>query len=146
MSHHLEKPLDFLEELFVMEYIESRSYKKAGEAVGLSEKEVHLLTKRKAFQEEVDRLTSTALGHAEVNAKSIVAEIASIGYDRTGTVRHGDKLRALELLGKWSKIKLFTEVIETDAHDDVARVKTMELEERIKLMETSRDPALLEGD
>lgn len=187
MSHHLEKPLDFTEQLFVLEYIECRSYKTAGERVGLSEKEVHLLTKRKAFLDEVERLTQTALGRAEVSAQRIVDELASIAFldpaelmtnegrlkDINKMPEHvrralvgleitetdvkdvfkvvtkpklGDKIRALELLGKWSKIKMFTDVVETNASDEVARVKTLELEERVKLMETSRDPSLLESE
>lgn len=162
MSHHLEKPLDFIEELFVLEYIECRSYKTAGERVGLSEKDVHLLTKRKAFAEAVERLTKTALGRAEVTAQRIVDALADIGFAAEDLEKYrdpihghilqelipktGDRLRALELLGKWSKIKMFTDVIETDAHDNEARVKTVELEERIRLMETSRDPSLLESE
>lgn len=160
MMHHLEKPLDFTEELFVLEYIGCRSYKKAGEAVGLSEKEVHLLTKRKAFHEAVGRLTSTALGRAEVTAQRIVDALADIGFAAEDLEKYrdpqdgrilqelipktGDRIRALELLGKWSQIKMFTEVVETNNNDE-SRVKTVELEERIKLMEQSRDPSLLEG-
>ncbi len=146
MPHHLEKPLDFKEELFVLEYISCRSYKQAGEAVGLTPNEVHLLTKRKAFHEAVEHLSTTVLGRAEVTAQSIVDELASIAYDKTGDVKHGDRIRALELLGKWRNIKLFSEVVEVDASDTTARVKPVELEERIRLMETSRDPSLLESE
>jgi hypothetical protein len=153
VDHHLTKPLDFAEQLYVLEYIECRSYKVAGERTGMPQKDWHLLTKRKAFSDEVERLTSTVLGRAEVTAQRIVDELASIAFDdernhidKMGNLKLGDKIRALELLGKWSQIKLFTEVVETNATDDVARVKTVDLEERIKLMETSRDASLIEPE
>jgi hypothetical protein len=152
-KHHLEKELEFIEQLFVLEYVECRSYKIAGERVGLSKDQVHLLTKRKAFHEEVERLTGTVLGRAEVTAQRIVDELASIGFvgdmsqyrdPDSGMLipemipKHGDRIRALELLGKWSKIKLFTEVTETNTKDEEARAKTRELEERIELMKKDR--------
>lgn len=57
----------------------------------------------------------------------------------------GDKLRACELLGKTSQLKMFTEVVETK---DMSKpsASQVDLDERIKLMGESRDPSLIEPE
>ena len=66
-------------------------------------------------------------------------------YVTTTKPKLGDKIRALELLGKTQQIRLFTEVIETH---DVSKpgATQVDLDERIALMGKSRDPSLIEPD
>jgi phage terminase small subunit len=84
------KPMDFLEEMFLLEYISCGEMAKAGRAVGLPPSKYHELVRRKAFRDEYERLTGTALGFAEVTAKRIVEEVACLAFLDVGELFNDD--------------------------------------------------------
>lgn len=178
MSNNV-KPLDFMEEQLLLEYVECGNLTEAGRRVGFEKGKARAVSERKVFKEEYERITGTALGRAEVTAERLVQELANIAFldpydviDDNGhmrplrdmpahvrraigglkiTTKDGerffqvttepkilDKMKAIELLGKWSQIKMFVDRVETDATDNEARDKNMELEERLALMEKDR--------
>lgn len=147
-------PLSFIEEQFLLEYIECENYQEAGRRVGLTFNQVEALKQRKAFRDEYERLTGTVLGRAEISAQRIADELAKIGFpdlanlprDEEGKLlvallpKRSDQIKALELLGKWKAIDMFGKDV-GDVNVGVTvnnEQETVEIEERLKLMEKDR--------
>lgn len=143
------KELSFLDKQFILERARGKTLSEAAAVVGYDELDTKRLRQSYNYRDEYNRLLTDPLGRAEITIQNLTDEIATIAFaelEKEGVIKPGDKLRACELLGKSRFIKMFADVIEMDSKDDVARVKTVELEERIRLMETSRDPSLIEQD
>lgn len=185
MNH--ERPLSFLEEQFLLEYLGCNNYAEAARRCGMEYQAALNLSERNAFKRELLRLQTTTMGRAEVTAQRIIDELATIAFlnpkellnsdgnlkdihalpddvaravvglkvtckdgerymTTTTEPKLGDKLRALEMLGKTAGIKLFADVIETKDTTERPGASTVDIEERIQQMGTSRDPSLIEPD
>ena len=56
MAEHQIKELDFLEQQFLLEYIDCGNFNQAGRNIGQDENWVKQILKRVAFQRELERL------------------------------------------------------------------------------------------
>lgn len=79
---------------------------------------------------------------AHVRRAIVGMEVSTTESENYITVKQkpkiGDKVKCLELLGKFYGVKLFVDRIETEGKDDVARQKAEDVEERIKMFEKER--------
>jgi hypothetical protein len=137
------------EERYLMLRIRGVKIRDAAEEVGLSYREAVNLQKRSTYKEELLRLTATTVGRAEVTLQSVTDEMARVAFfplEEDPIVPPAVKLRALELLGKSKNVRMFTEEIEVKDTTDRPGATRVDIEERIKALETERDPSLIAAD
>jgi phage terminase small subunit len=75
-----EQPLDFLEEQFLVEYLECNNYAEAARRCGMDYKSATNLSERHAFKREVLRIQTTAMGRAEITVQRLMEELACIAF------------------------------------------------------------------
>lgn len=100
---------------FVEEYLIDLNATQAAIRAGYSEKTAQIIgfenLSKPIIQEDLQKRMDAQSKRTEITADQILQEIASIAYDEEN-VRPGDRLRALELLGKHRALFIEKRVIE----------------------------------
>jgi phage terminase small subunit len=125
--------LNARQKIFVAEYIKSRNGAKAARAAGYAKKSSHVtgaqLLANPSIRKAVDKGLEHLIKRADITAEKVLNSIASIAFAGEKKVRHSDKLKANELLGK--HLKLFTEVQESTVSASVSVVDPAEVAKQV---------------
>lgn len=99
-------PMNRKHRMFAEAYIKTFNVRKAAEEVNYSKSHAGRIINRPDVQEAIEAARANLVERTGTTADAIINEIKSIAFSpiRVGIVSAGDKIRALDLLGRYLKL------------------------------------------